>query len=242
MEALVVDDRRRSRPRAGDTKTSVVTRRGTQIDLRVVEARQLGRGAAVLHRQQGPQHQAPPARPRPRVDAQRVRARRARGRQGHRERDRGADLRGAGSALHPAGASRGRGGDRGRRARRASAESRGRARRLPRAHGPLRRRSSLARGRGRAARARGYCALAITDHAEGTLSGVGREALLEQRQKIAALQARGGDDITCSTASSSTSAPPESSTTTPSSARFRLLHRLGARPLRSRSCGADGGS
>jgi DNA polymerase (family 10) len=48
----------------------------------------------------------------------------------------------------------------------------------------------------RAAMARGYCALAITDHAEGTLSGVGREALLEQRAKIAALQREVGDGIT----------------------------------------------
>ncbi len=39
-----------------------------------------------------------------------------------------------------------------------------------------------------AAKARGYCVLAITDHAEGTLSGVGREALLEQRTKIRALK------------------------------------------------------
>jgi len=43
-----------------------------------------------------------------------------------------------------------------------------------------------------AAKARGYIALAITDHAEGTLSGVGREALLEQRTKIRELQARLG--------------------------------------------------
>jgi len=47
----------------------------------------------------------------------------------------------------------------------------------------------------RAAQARGYSALAITDHAEGTLSGVGREALLEQRQKIAALQREIGDGL-----------------------------------------------
>ncbi|MGO9708260.1 MAG: DNA polymerase/3'-5' exonuclease PolX [Polyangiaceae bacterium] len=40
----------------------------------------------------------------------------------------------------------------------------------------------------RAAKQRGYAALAITDHAEGTLSGVGREALLEQRAKIDALK------------------------------------------------------
>jgi DNA polymerase (family 10) len=39
----------------------------------------------------------------------------------------------------------------------------------------------------RAAKARGYAALAITDHAEGTLSGVGREPLLEQREQIRAM-------------------------------------------------------
>jgi DNA polymerase (family 10) len=46
-----------------------------------------------------------------------------------------------------------------------------------------------------AARARGYRALAITDHAEGTLSGVGREALLEQRAKIAAMRSELGDSL-----------------------------------------------
>jgi DNA polymerase (family X) len=44
-----------------------------------------------------------------------------------------------------------------------------------------------------AAKARGYRALAITDHAEGTLSGVGREPLLEQREKIRALQRELGE-------------------------------------------------
>jgi DNA polymerase (family 10) len=44
----------------------------------------------------------------------------------------------------------------------------------------------------RAAKARGYRVLAITDHAEGTLSGVGREALLEQRAKMRALQSEIG--------------------------------------------------
>jgi DNA polymerase (family X) len=39
-----------------------------------------------------------------------------------------------------------------------------------------------------AALARGYRALAITDHAEGTVSGVGREAFLAQRTAIRALQ------------------------------------------------------
>jgi DNA polymerase (family X) len=40
-----------------------------------------------------------------------------------------------------------------------------------------------------AARARGYRVLAITDHAEGTISGVGREALIEQRARVQAMQA-----------------------------------------------------
>lgn len=44
-----------------------------------------------------------------------------------------------------------------------------------------------------AARARGYRVLAITEHAEGTLSGVGREAFTAQRARIAALQEELGD-------------------------------------------------
>lgn len=46
-----------------------------------------------------------------------------------------------------------------------------------------------------AARARGYRVLAVTDHAEGTLSGVGREALLAQRAEIGALRAALGADF-----------------------------------------------
>ena len=46
-----------------------------------------------------------------------------------------------------------------------------------------------------AARARGARVLAITDHAEGTLSGVGREALLEQRAQLKAMQAALGDSL-----------------------------------------------
>jgi len=46
-----------------------------------------------------------------------------------------------------------------------------------------------------AARARGCRVLAITDHAEGTLSGVTREALLAQRAELRALQARQGDSL-----------------------------------------------
>jgi DNA polymerase (family 10) len=46
-----------------------------------------------------------------------------------------------------------------------------------------------------AARARGYSVLALTEHAEGTVSGVGREALLEQREQIRALQRELGDSL-----------------------------------------------
>ena len=46
-----------------------------------------------------------------------------------------------------------------------------------------------------AARARGCRVLAITDHAEGTLSGVKREALLEQRAQIQAMRASLGDSL-----------------------------------------------
>jgi DNA polymerase (family X) len=45
------------------------------------------------------------------------------------------------------------------------------------------------------AKARGYRALTITDHAEGTLSGAGRDAFLDQRAKIAALRAELGDSL-----------------------------------------------
>jgi DNA polymerase (family 10) len=47
-----------------------------------------------------------------------------------------------------------------------------------------------------AARARGHRVLAVTDHAEGTLSGVGRQAFLDQREQIRALQSRLGADFT----------------------------------------------
>jgi DNA polymerase (family 10) len=46
-----------------------------------------------------------------------------------------------------------------------------------------------------AAKARGHRVLAVTDHAEGTLSGVSREALLDQRAKIRALQAQLGESL-----------------------------------------------
>jgi DNA polymerase (family X) len=46
-----------------------------------------------------------------------------------------------------------------------------------------------------AARARGCRVLAITEHAEGTLSGVSREALLEQRAEIQARRKQLGDSL-----------------------------------------------
>jgi DNA polymerase (family 10) len=45
------------------------------------------------------------------------------------------------------------------------------------------------------AKERGYRALAITEHAENTLSGVGREALLEQRARFRAVQAELGESL-----------------------------------------------
>lgn len=47
-----------------------------------------------------------------------------------------------------------------------------------------------------AARERGYRVIAITEHAEGTVSGVGRERLLEQRARLRALQQQLGDTMT----------------------------------------------
>jgi DNA polymerase (family X) len=47
-----------------------------------------------------------------------------------------------------------------------------------------------------AAVARGYRVLAVTDHAEGTVSGVPRETLLAQRERFRALQAELGDTLT----------------------------------------------
>ncbi|AKU97663.1 DNA polymerase X family [Labilithrix luteola] len=46
------------------------------------------------------------------------------------------------------------------------------------------------------AKARGYRVLALTDHAEGTVSGVGRDAMLAQRERIRAMQAELGDSLT----------------------------------------------
>jgi DNA polymerase (family X) len=43
--------------------------------------------------------------------------------------------------------------------------------------------------------ARGYKVLAVTDHAEGTVSGVPRETLLAQRERFRALQAELGDTL-----------------------------------------------
>ncbi len=88
------DERRRprARPRRGEDERRDAPRDADR------PARRRGpparRRAPLLHRLEGPQHQAPHARARARLDAQRVRALRDRGRQGRRERDRGADLRG----------------------------------------------------------------------------------------------------------------------------------------------------
>ena len=91
-----------------------------------------------------------------------------------------------------------------------------------------------------AARARGYRVLAITDHAEGTLSGVGREALLEQRARIRALQAELGDSLTLlHGVELNIGAERRARLRRRVPARVRLVPRLGARPLRARSRRAD---
>jgi DNA polymerase (family 10) len=46
-----------------------------------------------------------------------------------------------------------------------------------------------------AARARGHRVFAVTDHAEGTLAGVTREAFLEQRERVRAIQKELGDSM-----------------------------------------------
>jgi DNA polymerase (family 10) len=46
-----------------------------------------------------------------------------------------------------------------------------------------------------AAIARGYRVLALTDHAEGTLSGVPREAFIEQRERVRAMQQQLGEKL-----------------------------------------------
>lgn len=47
-----------------------------------------------------------------------------------------------------------------------------------------------------AAKARGYAAIAITDHAEGVHVGVGRDAFMEQKARVQALRAQLGDSLT----------------------------------------------
>ena len=81
---------------SGDTKTSVLTSTGLQVDLRIVEPRQFGAACQYFTGLQGAQHQAPPARPRAGMAPERVRPQRRRDRRGHRLRDRGGDLPGPG--------------------------------------------------------------------------------------------------------------------------------------------------
>ena len=91
-----------------------------------------------------------------------------------------------------------------------------------------------------AARARGYRVLAITDHAEGTLSGVGREALLEQRARIRALQAELGDSLRLlHGVELNIGAEGELDYDLEFRRWLRLVRGVGARPLRARSRGAD---
>ena len=196
MEALVsmpLVDRVLGR---GETKTSVVTRRGTQVDVRVVARSQLGAALLYFTGSKGSQHRAPAASPRPRLDAQRVRPGRARGRTRRRVRDRGGHIYAAlGLPFIPPVLREGIG--------EIDAAERGA---LPAALGPVTgdfHVHTTVSGDGRstlaevveAALARGYRALAVTDHAEGTLSGVGRDAMLAQREAVAAMRATLGDRL-----------------------------------------------
>jgi DNA polymerase (family 10) len=179
----------------GDAKTSVVTRRGTQVDVRVVEAHQLG--AALLY---------------------------FTGSKGHNIKLRQRALA-RGLTLNEYALSEIDGGKvvaseteeqiyaalglpwippvlREDAGEIEAAESGKLPRRMPALIGDFHVHTSVS-GDGRssledvvaAAKARGFRVLAITDHAEGTLSGVGREAFLEQREKIRAMQATLGDSL-----------------------------------------------
>ena len=91
-----------------------------------------------------------------------------------------------------------------------------------------------------AARARGCRVLAITDHAEGTLSGVGREALLAQRAQIRAMQAALGDSLVLLHGVELNIGPNGELDYDPEFRRsLRLVPRLGARSLRAGPRRAD---
>ena len=91
-----------------------------------------------------------------------------------------------------------------------------------------------------AAIARGYRVLAVTDHAEGTLSGVGRDAFLEQRARIRAMQAELGDKLQLLHGVELNIGPAGELDYDLEFRRVvRLVPGLGARPLRSRPRRAD---
>ena len=118
MEALRRDERRRPRARARrveDQRRHPPRHADRPARRRAAPAR---RRAALLHRLEGPQHQAAPARARARLDAERVRALRARGRR-------------ASSRARPRSRSTRRSGCRG--SRRCCARTRARSRRPSRA-------------------------------------------------------------------------------------------------------------
>ena len=91
-----------------------------------------------------------------------------------------------------------------------------------------------------AALARGCRVLAITEHAEGTLSGVGREALLAQRAEIRALQATLGDSLRAPARRRAEHRPERRARLRRGvPRRLRLVPRVDPRPLRARPRGAD---
>ena len=226
----------------GDAKTSVVTRRGTQIDLRVVAAAPARRGAPLLHRLEGAQHQAAPARARPRAGrSTSTRSPRSRAARSSRARPRSRSTRRSACPGSRRCCARTAARSRPPRAGALPRPHRRRDRRLPRAHDASRAtdarrsRTSVA-----AAKARGYRVLAITDHAEGTLSGVGREALAraaredprdpERARRLAAASARRRAQHRARRRARLRRRVP---------ARLRLVPGVGPRPLRARPRRAD---
>ena len=226
----------------GASKTSIVTRRGTQVDVRVVAPAPARRGAALLHRVEGPQHQAAPARARPRVDAERVRAVRARGRQGHRQRDRGGDLPGARAwrSSRPC-CARTRARSRPPRPARCPRPIGAAVRRLPPAHDRVGRRALVAGGDGRGGASRAATASwpsPITPRGRCRASAARRSS--SSGRASAAMQAELGDKLKLLHGVELNIGPAGELDYDLEFRRVvRLVPGLGARPLRSRPRRAD---
>ena len=176
----------------GDTKSSVITTAGLQVDLRVIPLEVWG--AAMIYFTGSKGHNV-------RIREMAVRKGLKlneygifKAKDGHppRGRDRGGRLRASGAALHPADAARGPRRDRGRARGDAPgpAHRTADARRPPHAHRPHRRRG-VTRAMVAAAAELKYAYYAITDHAPNlSMQRMTDEKILAQRAQIARLQSR----------------------------------------------------